>query len=653
MWATRTRMTPRAAVRPLIAVLAPLLLPGCSGAAPQQDDGGAIPPAVETPGTPVAASPDAIRARLADWLRLVSDDRTIPAADYASFLAQTPRWPDRGLMQARFAHALAERTDDTGLASLCPTATLTYAPALLACARVTGAQAVGARARTAWIDAVDRPADEAAFLPVFGQYLTATDQWRRFQRQLSAFSISAAGRQIDRLTPTRQPLARALLAYRARSDDADRLLGLLSSDEQSDPQLVLYRLHALRRAGDFDGGLTLWQSQGLALQKAHPGHDWTEERAAFARALMLAGRSTDAVLLADDETLPSQDTDRLEADFLTGWLALRTGHDPVRAQAAFRPLTSCPALLTRSRGWYWLARAKAASGDQAGARSAYLSAAAMPTTFYGQLALEHLGPGTTPTLDTPAALLAPALARLPQIAALPVDRLPRRDLAMAAQMLSSDGDQNHARDFLMMAQAEAHTASELAALADLSHRLGLAEPAIYAARAAGRRGTALYPAGWPDDLPVPATALPPGLTQAVIRQESSFNPTITSPAGAVGLLQLRPASARDIARWAGLAGLDTSAASLRNPATNITLGQAFLNQLAQRYGSVVPYMLAAYNAGPHRADQWILPDAATDPDTLIDWIERVPYEETRSYIERIEESAAIYRVEASRAQQAG
>ena len=122
---------------------------------------------------------------------------------------------------------------------------------------------------------------------------------------------------------------------------------------------------------------------------------------------------------------------------------------------------------------------------------------------------------------------------------------------------------------------------------------------------------------------------------------------MSSPAKAIGLMQLQSGTAKDVARRAGLSGLDTSIAGLRDPATNLTLGRTYLSQLLARFDNVVPLVLSAYNAGPHRTDQWLaslpLPQPLTQ-EGMIDWIESLPYEETRSYIQRVEENMALYRV---------
>lgn len=184
------------------------------------------------------------------------------------------------------------------------------------------------------------------------------------------------------------------------------------------------------------------------------------------------------------------------------------------------------------------------------------------------------------------------------------------------------------------------------AVADAASRLGLAAPEVFASYALARKGIALYPQGFPDPYPS-ASTVPDGLLPAIIRQESGFDPDAISGAHAVGLLQLLPAAAKDVVRKGHLGPVNVSPAALTDPQTNLRIGNAYVSQLLERFGNVIPYALAAYNAGPHRVDLWLKADPPSEPlseDGVLDWIERLPYRETRLYIENIEASMMIYRV---------
>ncbi|EHH68326.1 murein transglycosylase [Gluconobacter morbifer G707] len=601
-----------------------------------------------------AASPSTptVRERLSEWLVLTAPGATdLPPARYAAFLQQTPQWPKRARILWRYQSALARTSDPATLDQLCPALPLTLPTAFLNCA--DHLPDAPAKARTLWLAGAGTAQDEQAFLVRFGADLTPDDHWQRYEHLEATGQIAAAKRQIDRLSPDRQPLATARIAERSSSPDAESLFQSLPGTEQSDPVLIRFRLRALRRADRLDDALALWRLTGYSLQAGNPGHEWSAERISLARAFLLAGRAQDAAELANDTTLSPDSTDRLEAQLLSGLVALRLLQKPDAAEAFFQPLTKATSLQMQARGYYWVGRARDARGNHDGAQQAFRSAARYPTTFAGQLAIAALnnerdllvGNSSSPAFDQ---ALQAALQVIPAISS---GALQRQDLVEAATDLVQAGDPEHAQDFLMMLDITNPSVEGQKAVADLGRRLGIAAPEVFASYALARKGVALYPEGFPDPYPDVSTG-PPGLLTAIIRQESGFDPNAVSSAHAIGLLQLLPGAARDVARRGHLQGLNVSASGLLDPQTNLTVGNAYVSQLLTRFGQVIPYALAAYNAGPHKVDLWLRADPPPVPlteDSMLDWIERLPYRETRLYIENIEANMMIYRVSHSHA----
>ncbi|WP_438382491.1 lytic transglycosylase domain-containing protein [Asaia sp. BMEF1] len=630
-----------------------LLLAGCSSHAQEQESPSTAPDALsqsdsaaETFTTPAIAASGDVASRLDQWLALVQATTPPSARAYADFLDQTPSWPERAVMMARYQQALATRTSDAELPQLCPREPLTGVQAFMRCATLLPDAA--SQARRIWRNGADRETDSSLILAEYSQSLTPEDHWTRFQRQIRTRQFTAAGRQISLLAPQRQPGARALIALQSNAPDAAAQFAALPAAQRAEPQIMIARLRQLRRVPDLESAYALWQEEGFTAQKRAPSSDWTNERLGLARAFLIQGSVPQARALADDTTLPTSATARLEASFLRGWIDLRFQKNPAQSRPAFSELSRQTSLITRSRGFYWLGRSFAAEGNTAQANAAYNQAASMPTTYYGQLALASMG-GRDDTLlpdggDVPG--LAAALSRVP---ALPSGPIARADLIEAARLLHARGDDDHAREFLMLGYSAVQDAPGQAALARFALSVGSLEPAVFAARRTGRLGSALYPEGWPvlDAAQAESDALPHGLALGVARQESSFDAHVSSPARAIGLMQLQTGTAQDVARRAGLSGIDTSASGLRDPSTNLVLGRTYLSQLMTRFNNVVPLVLSAYNAGPHRTDLWLaslpLPQPLTQAG-MIDWIESLPYEETRSYIQRVEENMALYRV---------
>src|SRR5699024_11205779 len=141
-----------------------------------------------------------------------------------------------------------------------------------------------------------------------------------------------------------------------------------------------------------------------------------------------------------------------------------------------------------------------------------------------------------------------------------------------------------------------------------------------------------YPTPYIDDirLATMATGLEPAYVLAIMRTESLFQPTIVSPAGAVGLMQLMPGTARLVARRNNLSR--PSASALRRPATNIDLGTRYLQHVRARFGGNPALAAAAYNAGPNKVEQWLPAESGVAPDI---WIANISYTETRKYVQNV------------------
>ncbi|MCQ8240248.1 transglycosylase SLT domain-containing protein [Rhizosaccharibacter radicis] len=525
------------------------------------------------------------------------------------------------------------------------------------------------RVRRSWRDSNDSPAQAALFLRLWSQALRPPDHWARFDRLEWAGNLPAAARMLPLLSPDRRPLATARLALHRRDAGADGLAAALPPTDAADPALQLDLVRWLRRNDRIADSIAAWNNGALAAERTAPGPRlpafWSE-RDALSRDMLMPGApatAQDALRLAEDP-FQRDDVPRFDSAFLSGFILLRRLHQPADAEQRFLTLTSSRSVLTRSRGWFWLGEARSVRGDTAGAQAAFEEAAGLPTTFYGQLSLARLrGASDDAVLDAPhrdpgyADALHDRLAALrdPDWSTADAVRFTGLELARAATLLVGWNDPRHARAFLLRLDADATSDTDHALAASLADRLGLPDVGVAIARSAGRHGLVLRQSGWPRPFAPPPAAgedLPPGLALGIMRQESSFDPGITSPAGARGLMQLMPGTARDVARsLPGSGGTDGTAAGLYDPDANIRLGSAYLSSLLRRFGGTVPYAVAAYNAGPHRVDQWLAQngDPARDPGTaggastpMIDWIELIPFAETRNYVQRVTENTAIY-----------
>ena len=637
----------------LSATLLVALLCGCAAHGAPDSPGTAAPAApagaLQQAQREAAHGADPLAAKLALWLRAQAPGGA-SATEIAGFLSENPDWPGRALLQRRLQQALGLEPDDAVARRLCVADPPDTVASLLRCAAAVQnpgspapldpsslPPAIAADATRAWVAGIDDPLHEAEFSRLFGEVPTPSQQWRRFDRQEWSGALPAARRQIARLAAPDRPLANARLALHRGDAGADRLAAALHGNAARDPVLLLDLARWLRRSQRDDDAAALWHGAAVAAEtsvaEARQPAFWNE-REALARDLLVQNRDREALFLARDriQTAPGP---RLDSDFLTGWILLRRLHAPGDAAAAFSELAGSPSLITSSRGDYWLGRALAELKEDAQARGAWTRAAMRPTTFYGQAAIRSLAPGDEQALATPI-----AQARDPVWTEAEAIRFAGLSFARAATMLVAWNDPHHAGWFLLRLDEAMSGDRQHALAAAFAGRLGLPDIAVAIARRAGRDGLLLAQSGWPVPYAPPAQpALPAGLALAVMRQESSFDPAIESPAGADGLMQLMPATARTLSAGKLPPG------SLFQPAVNIALGTRYLSELLGTFDGTVALAVAAYNAGPNRVRQWLQQNGTpTDETAMIDWIELIPFSETRNYVQRVLESQTIYQV---------
>lgn len=430
--------------------------------------------------------------------------------------------------------------------------------------------------------------------------------------------------------------------YEARlaiaGDDPDLLARLRAVPErlQDDAGLLYERARRLRRNGDEDEAVAALRAVAENPKSLTGKTALWSLRHVLARETLEAGNREAAYDLVKDSGLESG-ADFAEAEFLAGWIALRFLNQPDTAEEHFRRLAegvSTPVSL--SRGWYWVGRAREADGDESDAAEAYARAAEHSSAFYGQLAMTELDPNAVLTVQPD-----------PQPGPEGRAAFENRELVRALHMLGELDQQNTFFAFAQHLEDELNDPQELALLSDLALDYGLQRTALRVAKDARNRTLPIYERAFPVAFTPPSGPgyVEPALALAISRQETEFDPRAVSGANARGLMQLLPSTAETEARRAGLPYRQSWL--LDDPGYNAQLGSAHLDGLIQNYNGSYIVSMAAYNAGPGRARQWIErfgnPRAGgVDP---IDWIEFVPFGETRNYIQRVMENLQVYRAQ--------
>jgi len=580
---------------------------------------------------------DPVAAKLVTYYRLLTPGAAT-AVEIADFVVKNPDWPNQTLLARRREEAIAVEPDLAATLAECEKDRLTLPRAVLHCAEAEAnaghAAEANEDARRAWIDGIP---DDPGFLRRWSAAIRADDQWDRFQH-FADRDPGAAARQLTHLDPAHRAAAEARLALQHNAPNAEALLAAVPAALRHGPGMMLDRARWLRLNDRDADALALWQREGDEAQQNaladQRGAFWNE-RNALARKLLREGDAKGAYWLADHhgEVPESQ---ALDADFLAGFIALRRLNDPAAATTHFQSVAArSKAAITQGRAHYWLGRAASAAGKDP--KPDYGQAAAWPTTFYGQLAAIALGDNAKALAARINAVQDPSFTRDQVLA------FTDREVVRAAAMLVAWNDPHRARAFLLRMDELAPDPADRALTAEFALRVGLPDTAVFVARRMGRDGLMLPEAGWPIAAEPPGGTVDPALALGIIRQESSFDIGAVSPSGARGLMQLMPFTAQAVAKQLGSA---TSLVSLtEDPAHNMRLGTQYLAQMLQRFDNSLPLAVAAYNAGPHRVDEWLAEngDPRTSVIDMVDWIELIPFNETRNYVQRVMENVEVYR----------
>jgi soluble lytic murein transglycosylase len=561
--------------------------------------------------------------------RMPKSDTTFAAI--VAFLRSSPDWPDEAVLRRQAEDRI---TLDTPVAEQIaffkdfPPLTSAGLMHRLDAAERAAPDQVAAFARESWRTGTFRDRDEIAFLTQYGQYLQPTDHVERFDRLMREGRDKVARDLVPKLPEDYRPIAEARLAMVSRAPEAVAVLRAVPSAQQQDGRLLLDRIRYARRTGDSATAVSLLQTLPSGVEQ---NDSWWSERQALARDALQAKRPDQAYKLVAAHGL-KRGIAFAEAEFMAGWIALRWLKKPDQALHHFQTLEDNVTMpVSKSRAAYWLGRTHEAARRKRDATLWYDRGAQYGQTFYGQLSAKKL-PGGAPLMPTD-----------PMVTDLERQAVERRDIVSVARWLKQIGEDERARLFLLRLGRLAGSAGELGLSAALALDLGRPDVSVAIARRGVETGVVLFDAAYPVVDLGSTGAIERALALALTRQESNFTTGAVSPSGALGLMQLMPDTARAMANRLGQP-YDVSRLT-RDPAYNVALGSQYLGEMLEKFGGSYELALAAYNAGPNRVSRWL--DTIGDPRSgtidMVDWIELIPFRETRSYVQRVMENVVVYR----------
>jgi soluble lytic murein transglycosylase len=582
----------------------------------------------------LAVAPSGVGRDVIEWQRLRAGDGRL--GEYEDFLARRPDWPGLPLLREKGEAAVARSDDPARVIAWFEagppetgTGAIAYVRALLAAGRAADAETEAMRA---WSSLPFSAEEEQALIDLSPEGVGFVHELR-LGTLLWEGRGTEAERMLKRVPEDMQAVARARLALQREGKGVTGLIEAVPKAYAKDPGLAYDRFIWRMKKDLYDEATELILERSTSAETLGRPEAWAERRALLARYLMRKGRAQEAYRVAANHHLPTDSGASAYADleFLSGFIALRRLNDPGTALTHFQHLLAgVTTPISLARAHYWIGRAQEAAG-QDGAAS-YKAAAAHQTAFYGLLAAERLG------LSLDAGLLQkPAVPDWREAA------FAQSSVLAATQTLLKAGDRALAKRFLLHL-GESQDETGLAQMADMTLAWGEPHLAVLIAKQAAEHGLILPHAYYPVPEFVPdGLKVSRALALSISRRESEFDPAARSSADARGLMQVLPGTAKQMATKLGKP-FDASKL-ISDPAYNVTMGSAYLAEMADEFGPSIALIASGYNAGPGRPRRWMTEfgDPRRPDVDVVDWIETIPFAETRTYVMRVAEGVVIYR----------
>lgn len=547
--------------------------------------------------------------------------------EIVTFIRQHPDWPDQNVLRLRAEKAaFAQRPDAAAARAFLSEHPPISGYGLMVQARL-GMGDVPALVRQGWKQGDFERVHEGHILESYDDILNAADHQTRIERLLLQDLTNPAERLLSFVPSERKKLYEARIALIRMDRSVDAKLKAVPSSLMGDNGLLYDRMRWRLKKGMESGALELLRQ--MSANSPYAGKAW-KARAMFARDYIERRRYHDAEALLLRHG-PLEGADLADALFMLGWVQLEYLEKPSSALPHFKKLfESVQFPVSKSRGAYWTARTYDALGQKDNARQWYEKASIYLTTYYGQLAYAHLFPGKP--LKLPPEPIVSDSER---------GHFLRSPMAQVIEFLVKSGHEDYAAPLFAHMGNKAKSPQESQLVADLARDMKLTFYGVRASKYAIQKNIMLFKAGWPTTH-INRQSLEPALPHAIARQESEFNKEAVSSANARGLMQLLPATAQQVSRKLDM---PYSLPKLFEPSYNATLGSKYLGDLVDGFSGSYVLAIAGYNAGPGRSREWtgrFGRPGRTVRDT-INWVEMIPFSETRNYVQRVLENVQVYR----------
>lgn len=595
-------------------------------------------------GALASRSGDDAAVKLVELLYLKDHGKDVGFQRIRIFQEAAPKWPLSETLKKRAEQSLFQdpESPEAVIAYFNSSETLTaegHAAHARALYQIGQTDAGKAQLRRAWMK-VDMEADvEKKIASEFGSQLTSSDHKARLGRLIYGQQSAAAARHAKRLGADQQKVAQVAQVLLRGTGGAEKAYNNLPSSLRNELPLRYALARLYRKQEKFGKARSILLNAPATTAELGDPSAWFDERRIIARrSIGPYNKDTwkQAYQIASRHGITSGD-DLPDAEFLAGWIALRYVRNTDAALNHFAGLQKAATSRTdKARAGYWLGRTYLAIGDKGTAQKHFKSAAQHSTIYYGQLAREYVGLGGTPEEIESGESSSAAEARVAS-----------DEVMRAMRLMHQASGKTNLHMFLYSIASRFKSVDEMNAAANTVHGLGGTYLALKLAKAAGQFKVDIDSWGYPlrglPDWKQVGKPVEKALVFGLSRQESEFNATAGSHVGAQGLMQIMPATARLIARQHKLpyrAGMLTS-----DPTLNVKMGAAHLGDLIAKYNGSYVLTLVAYNAGPRRSSEWTeqFGDIRSGEVDAVDWVENIPFQETRQYVQKVMQNLHIYR----------
>lgn len=571
-----------------------------------------------------------VTKKLITWISIQRRNHGLSFDELSRFITANPQWPQQDILKQEAERAITEDTSASTLKAWFKGNPPQTGNGVLAYARILAAdkktEPLKKFVNENWPDTVFGPSERVAFLKEFGRHITASSHNSRLDRLIREEHLDHVPDMYKHVSAGQRQLAEVRIALKqgARASFAK----LSQKQTQSEGLMVDYAM-ALKNNGKYD------EARDVVLSTPHSptyAPQWFKVRNYIAREYMEEKRFKEAYKLMANHGLKAGE-DYSNAEWTAGWVALRFLKQPKKALTHFTKLDKAvKSPISVARASYWLGRTYEALNQGDKAKAAYERGSKHLTTFYGQLSAVKLERNHQPTLKA---------TNHPK----EQQKWETDQVFQAFQLLSKAGAKGRelTRTFAISLATRTETPAQREALVALVHKHA-PHDVVWTAKKAGATNHVVHKVAFPMIANTPKNLNPKkALIHAIAYQESRFDTTAISPAGAMGLMQVMPATAQRTASKAKIPHHESKL--IKDPAHNLRIGSVHLQEVLDQYGGSYVLTAAAYNAGSKPVDRWIAlyGDPRSGKIDPIDWIELCPYYETRNYMHRVLENVTVYR----------